>query len=77
MLAWQTRQMINFLYPNKRFSGSWMSHKTSLSGYGYGGTIDQLRADEFDRLGDTVYLDHAGTTLYAKTQVMESNLLCI
>jgi molybdenum cofactor sulfurtransferase len=36
--------------------------------YGYDGTIDELRKREFPRLTDT-YLDHAGATLYAKSQV--------
>ncbi|XP_057454448.1 molybdenum cofactor sulfurase isoform X2 [Lotus japonicus] len=42
--------------------------------YGYPNgpkTIDQIRATEFKRLQDTVYLDHAGATLYSEMQ-MES-----
>lgn len=41
----------------------------ALPGYGYNGAINTLRVAEFGRLGDTVYLDHAGTTLYSKSQV--------
>lgn len=42
--------------------------------YGYPNaakTIDQIRATEFNRLQDLVYLDHAGATLYSQLQ-MES-----
>ncbi|RYQ85530.1 hypothetical protein Ahy_B10g105095 isoform B [Arachis hypogaea] len=42
--------------------------------YGYPNTpktIDQIRATEFNRLQDLVYLDHAGATLYSELQ-MES-----
>ncbi|XP_022717462.1 molybdenum cofactor sulfurase-like isoform X3 [Durio zibethinus] len=42
--------------------------------YGYPNgpkTIDEIRATEFKRLEDTVYLDHAGATLYSELQ-MES-----
>ncbi|XP_029145582.1 molybdenum cofactor sulfurase isoform X2 [Arachis hypogaea] len=42
--------------------------------YGYPNTpktIDQIRATEFNRLRDLVYLDHAGATLYSELQ-MES-----
>ena len=37
--------------------------------YGYGGAIDRIRHEEFSRLQDTRYLDHAGSTLYSETQV--------
>ncbi|KAK6270322.1 hypothetical protein POUND7_007427 [Theobroma cacao] len=40
--------------------------------YGYPNgpkTIDQIRATEFKRLEDTVYLDHAGATLYSESQM--------
>ena len=30
--------------------------------YGYGGRIDSIRANEFDRLGVVAYLDHAGVS---------------
>ncbi|KAI1767625.1 PLP-dependent transferase [Hypoxylon sp. FL1150] len=46
----------------------------------YNGRIEALRQDEFPMLRDEVYLDHAGTTLYAKSLVdkfaadMTSNL---
>ncbi|KAH7444136.1 hypothetical protein KP509_02G066600 [Ceratopteris richardii] len=33
-------------------------------------SIDQLRADEFPHLGGNIYLDHAGATLYSKSQVL-------
>ncbi|KAM9308264.1 molybdenum cofactor sulfurase [Gastrophryne carolinensis] len=34
------------------------------SEYGYGGTITDMRRKEFSRIGDMVYLDHAGTALF-------------
>ncbi|XP_013394054.1 uncharacterized protein LOC106161598 [Lingula anatina] len=37
--------------------------------HGYNRAIDEVVAKEFDRLGDTVYLDHAGATLYSKQQI--------
>ncbi|XP_021288794.1 molybdenum cofactor sulfurase isoform X2 [Herrania umbratica] len=40
--------------------------------YGYPNgpkTIDEIRAAEFKRLEDTVYLDHAGATLYSESQM--------
>ncbi|XVE52899.1 hypothetical protein DITRI_Ditri02bG0161200 [Diplodiscus trichospermus] len=40
--------------------------------YGYPNgpkTIDEIRSSEFKRLKDTVYLDHAGATLYSELQM--------
>lgn len=38
--------------------------------YGYGpGSLRELRAREFGRLAGTVYLDHAGTTLFPQSQI--------
>ncbi|NP_001234144.1 molybdenum cofactor sulfurase [Solanum lycopersicum] len=40
--------------------------------YGYANSpknIDEIRATEFKRLNDTVYLDHAGATLYSESQM--------
>ncbi|XP_040120808.1 molybdenum cofactor sulfurase [Oryx dammah] len=38
--------------------------------YGYGrGSLLELRAREFGRLAGTVYLDHAGTTLFPQSQI--------
>ena len=48
--------------------------------YGYDGTIEVLRAEEFSRLDRVVYLDHAGATLYSEMQIkkylekLESNV---
>jgi len=39
------------------------------SQYGYEGAIDELREREFARLKDIVFLDHAGTGLYAESQM--------
>ncbi|KAH0707926.1 hypothetical protein KY290_012455 [Solanum tuberosum] len=42
------------------------------SDYGYANApknIDEIRATEFKRLNDTVYLDHAGATLYSESQM--------
>lgn len=42
------------------------------SDYGYPNAqknIDEIRATEFKRLNDTVYLDHAGATLYSASQM--------
>ncbi|XP_030060557.1 molybdenum cofactor sulfurase [Microcaecilia unicolor] len=36
-------------------------------GYGYGGRIQEIRAKEFSRLGDLIYLDHVGTTLFPQS----------
>lgn len=33
--------------------------------------VDRVRAQEFARLGHTVYLDHAGTTLYSERQLKD------
>uniref|UniRef100_A0A2I3LK03 Molybdenum cofactor sulfurase n=1 Tax=Papio anubis TaxID=9555 RepID=A0A2I3LK03_PAPAN len=39
-------------------------------GYGYGpGSLRELRAREFRRLAGTVYLDHAGATLFSQSQL--------
>ncbi|XP_050623162.1 molybdenum cofactor sulfurase isoform X2 [Macaca thibetana thibetana] len=39
-------------------------------GYGYGpGSLRELRAREFGRLAGTVYLDHAGATLFSQSQL--------
>ncbi|XP_077993874.1 molybdenum cofactor sulfurase-like [Glandiceps talaboti] len=37
--------------------------------YGYKGTIEHIRRTEFARLDGVTYLDHAGTTLYAQSQL--------
>lgn len=39
--------------------------------YGYGGRIDALRREEFGRLGNQVYVDHAGATLYSERQLAD------
>ncbi|XP_028411385.1 molybdenum cofactor sulfurase-like [Dendronephthya gigantea] len=39
------------------------------SDYGYGGCITAIREKEFPNLNDSVYLDHTGATLYAKSQM--------
>ncbi|CAI5727349.1 unnamed protein product [Hyaloperonospora brassicae] len=45
----------------------------SNGAYGYGGhatlRVDAMRLNEFPQLQQSVYLDHAGATLYAKTQL--------
>nr|XP_033786525.1 molybdenum cofactor sulfurase isoform X2 [Geotrypetes seraphini] len=38
-------------------------------GYGYGGKIQEIRAREFSRLGELIYLDHVGTTLFPQSQL--------
>jgi molybdenum cofactor sulfurtransferase len=43
-----------------------MEEATHLS---YNGAIEELRAKEYPMLQDTTYLDHAGTTLYAKSLI--------
>eukprot|EP01119_Soliformovum_irregulare_P018347 TRINITY_DN5601_c0_g4_i2.p1 TRINITY_DN5601_c0_g4~~TRINITY_DN5601_c0_g4_i2.p1 ORF type:complete len:570 (-),score=187.91 TRINITY_DN5601_c0_g4_i2:640-2349(-) len=37
--------------------------------YGYDGKIDHLRETNFTRLKETIYLDHAGSTLYTEDQM--------
>ncbi|OWZ19578.1 Molybdenum cofactor sulfurase [Phytophthora megakarya] len=37
--------------------------------YGYGGRIDEMRSKEFPHMQGSVYLDHAGATMYSKTQL--------
>ncbi|GMF44809.1 unnamed protein product [Phytophthora fragariaefolia] len=37
--------------------------------YGYGDAIDEMRKTEFPHLHGSVYLDHAGATVYSKTQL--------
>ncbi|XP_070536354.1 molybdenum cofactor sulfurase-like [Ptychodera flava] len=37
--------------------------------YGYGGVINHIRSTDFARLEGTTYLDHAGATLYAQSQL--------
>ncbi|KAK9787728.1 hypothetical protein WJX73_008150 [Symbiochloris irregularis] len=37
--------------------------------YGYRNKIDRMRQQEFARLGKRVYVDHAGSTLYAASQL--------
>ncbi|XP_042007194.1 molybdenum cofactor sulfurase-like isoform X2 [Salvia splendens] len=42
--------------------------------YGYPNAphnIDQIRANDFKRLNDVVYLDHAGATLYSESQMQD------
>ncbi|KAI9923075.1 hypothetical protein PsorP6_001225 [Peronosclerospora sorghi] len=45
----------------------------SNGAYGYGGDatlhIDNMRASEFPHMNDSVYLDHAGTTIYSQKQL--------
>lgn len=50
---------------------------TAATGYGYGGRITNIRDKEFPNLQDIVYLDHTGSTLYAKSQLQRyhENLL--
>ncbi len=53
-------------------------------GYGYNGHLDKLLRDEFSRIHSgrdeserVVYLDHAGATLYARSQVERSSDLLL
>ncbi|KAL8971864.1 MAG: hypothetical protein Q9183_000847 [Haloplaca sp. 2 TL-2023] len=39
----------------------------------YNLNIDRLRQDEYPMLNDTVYLDHAGTTLYPRSLIQQSS----
>jgi len=41
----------------------------AASPYGYDGSIDAMRREEFSRLEGSVYLDHAGATLYSERQL--------
>ncbi|KAJ5225343.1 hypothetical protein N7468_006568 [Penicillium chermesinum] len=43
----------------------------ALSGYskGYCASVDAIRNQEYPLMNDTTYLDHAGTTLYAKSTI--------
>ena len=43
--------------------------------YGYHGMGEAL-AREFSRLGDKVYVDHAGATLYSQQQLREAHEVC-
>ncbi|KAF3386714.1 Molybdenum cofactor sulfurase [Penicillium rolfsii] len=49
------------------------STKAPLAGYcqGYSTDVDAIREKEYPLLNDTTYLDHAGTTLYAKSMIEE------
>ncbi|GLI77369.1 hypothetical protein PoHVEF18_005659 [Penicillium ochrochloron] len=49
------------------------STKSPLAGYcqGYSTDVDTIRETEYPLLKDTTYLDHAGTTLYAKSMIEE------
>lgn len=38
-------------------------------GYGYDGRLNDIRKKEYGFVGDEVYLDHAGTALYAKSLI--------
>ncbi|XP_014977330.3 molybdenum cofactor sulfurase isoform X1 [Macaca mulatta] len=53
------------------FAGSRDTSAPRLAyGYGYGpGSLRELRAREFGRLAGTVYLDHAGATLFSQSQL--------
>ena len=48
---------------------AFMAAEGSAGAYGYGGRIDGMRKREFARLDGTVYLDHAGATLYSEEQM--------
>ncbi|XP_069075622.1 molybdenum cofactor sulfurase isoform X2 [Pleurodeles waltl] len=54
---------------DKLLSFSYFQELPHARGYGYGGNIKEIREKEFSRLGDITYLDHAGTTLFPKSQV--------
>ncbi|KAK9764960.1 hypothetical protein K7432_007088 [Basidiobolus ranarum] len=41
----------------------------NLKTYGYSGKIDKIREQEYPQLKDQVYLDHAGATTYASSQI--------
>ncbi|CAG8525414.1 7857_t:CDS:10 [Gigaspora margarita] len=43
--------------------------KEFSSQYGYNGRIDSIRENEYPQLKDSVYLDHSGATVYAKSVV--------
>eukprot|EP00884_Botryococcus_braunii_P022713 jgi/Botrbrau1/9125/Bobra.160_3s0002.1 len=45
--------------------------KAFATDYGYQGRIDALRREEFSRLGNEVYVDHAGATLYSEKQIAD------
>lgn len=44
--------------------------------YGYRNKIDRMRQQEFARLGRRVYVDHAGSTLYAASQLRDVLQVC-
>lgn len=52
---------------------------SKIASTNYADDIDGMRASEFSRLGDSVYLDHAGAALYSELQLRNifqaSNLL--
>ncbi|XP_010333725.2 molybdenum cofactor sulfurase isoform X2 [Saimiri boliviensis] len=53
----------------RAFVRSWDPSAPRLA-YGYGpGSLSELRAREFGRLAGTVYLDHAGATLFSQSQL--------
>ncbi|KAL0613406.1 LOW QUALITY PROTEIN: Molybdenum cofactor sulfurase [Plecturocebus cupreus] len=53
----------------RAFARSWDLSAPRLA-YGYGpGRLRELRAREFGRLAGTVYLDHAGATLFSQSQL--------
>ena len=49
-------------------------------GYGYKGKLDHILKTEFPHLKSKVYADHAGASLYSKSQIdafQQVNLLCM
>ncbi|CAG8716600.1 5534_t:CDS:2, partial [Racocetra fulgida] len=57
-------EKIRFDSPEKAEFLKEFSHK-----YGYNGKIDSIRENEYPHLKDIAYLDHTGTTTYAKSTI--------
>lgn len=52
------------------------AHSQAGSGYGYQGKLNSALKTEFPQLQGKVYADHAGATLYTKSQIEALTQVC-
>lgn len=52
------------------------THSQAGLGYGYQGKLNSILKTEFPQLQDRVYADHAGATLYTKSQIEAVQQVC-
>lgn len=61
---------------SKKSADSDHAHSQAGSGYGYQGKLNNVLRTEFSQLQGKVYADHAGATLYTKSQIEALKQVC-